>query len=163
MADGFTLAPEPVTDSDSVLLLREFTVEMVSRYYRRPATEAEVDRVTAEYPNHDLVPPTGIFLVSRDADAGPAGCVGVRLAEPGTGVLTRLYARPRHRGRGLGARLLQGAERAAADLGLAVLRLDTRADLVEARNLYAKHGYTELPPPANPGLYQDHWFAKRLG
>jgi hypothetical protein len=40
-------------------------------------------------------------------------------------------------------------------------RLDTRHDLVEARRLYATHGYVEIPPYSdNP--YADHWFDKRL-
>ena len=42
------------------------------------------------------------------------------------------------------------------------LLLDTRTDLVEARAFYAAHGFTEIPPPAAPGPYQDHWFEKRL-
>jgi hypothetical protein len=34
-------------------------------------------------------------------------------------------------------------------------------DLVEARGLYAKHGYTEIPA-YNSGEYADHWFEKKL-
>jgi len=39
------------------------------------------------------------------------------------------------------------------------LRLDTRRDLVEARQLYARHGYTEVRPFSH-GPYSDHWFVK---
>ena len=41
------------------------------------------------------------------------------------------------------------------------VRLDTRADLVEARALYARLGYTETGPH-NDEPYAEHWFAKRL-
>ncbi|WP_420877320.1 hypothetical protein [Streptomyces neyagawaensis] len=39
--------------------------------------------------------------------------------------------------------------------------LDTRADLVEARALYARLGYEESEPH-NDDPYADHWFTKRL-
>ncbi|HEY8981257.1 MAG TPA: GNAT family N-acetyltransferase, partial [Streptomyces sp.] len=39
--------------------------------------------------------------------------------------------------------------------------LDTRADLVEARALYARLGYTETAPH-NDDKYADHWFTKPL-
>jgi 4-hydroxy-4-methyl-2-oxoglutarate aldolase len=44
---------------------------------------------------------------------------------------------------------------------LVTLRLDTRADLTEARRLYTRHGYREVAP-FNDGPYADHWFAKTL-
>jgi hypothetical protein len=33
---------------------------------------------------------------------------------------------------------------------------------VEARSFYADAGFTELPPPAIRGRFQDHWFEKPL-
>ncbi len=41
------------------------------------------------------------------------------------------------------------------------VRLDTRADLVEARARYAAPGYEEVPA-SNAGPYADHRFAKGL-
>jgi len=41
------------------------------------------------------------------------------------------------------------------------LRLDTRRDLVEARRLYARHGYTEVRP-FSAGPYSDHWYEKAI-
>lgn len=51
------------------------------------------------------------------------------------------------------------AEEAARRSGARVMRLDTRSDLVEARALYARHGYREIEPYAER-LYADHWFEK---
>jgi hypothetical protein len=42
-----------------------------------------------------------------------------------------------------------------------VMRLDTRRDLVEARALYAAHGYAEIPAYSS-GPYADHWYEKHL-
>jgi hypothetical protein len=41
------------------------------------------------------------------------------------------------------------------------VRLDTRGALVEARGLYAEHGYREIPAYSD-GPYSDHWFQKDL-
>jgi GNAT superfamily N-acetyltransferase len=159
---AFTLTAEPVTDADSVLLLREYSAEMVTRHNGEPATDELVDRVMAEYPNDHLAAPTGVFLVLRTADGTPAGCAGIRLPGGGVGELTRFYLRPAHRGTGEGARLLHDVEEIARGLGVHTIRLDTRTDLTEARNLYARSGYREVPPPANPGRHQDHFFGKTL-
>jgi hypothetical protein len=46
-------------------------------------------------------------------------------------------------------------------LGCAGLRLDTRRDLTEARQLYATRGYREIPR-GYEHQYADHWFEKAL-
>ena len=63
---------------------------------------------------------------------------------------------------GLGTLLLDELRNAARARGLSRLRLDTRGDLIEARRLYARHGYVEVPP-FSAGPYAEHWFAKVLG
>jgi ribosomal protein S18 acetylase RimI-like enzyme len=72
-----------------------------------------------------------------------------------------VFVHPGARRRGGGSCLLGGAERAARDRGTTTVRLDTRHDLVEARNLYIRHGYVEIPP-YNDSRYADHWFEKHL-
>jgi GNAT superfamily N-acetyltransferase len=145
--------PEPVEASG---LLREYFVDVASRYYGRPATEAEVDAALAEDPTDDLA----CFLVGRH-EGVPSGCVGLRLMDPGVAELTRMFVHPRARRTGGGHALLAAAEDAARDLRVAAIRLDTRDDLVEARALYAVHGYAEISA-YNDGPYADHWFEKRL-
>ena len=68
---------------------------------------------------------------------------------------------PAARRRGFGSRLLDHLEAYAREHGVATLRLDTRDDLVEARRLYARHGYAEVRP-FSQGPYADHWFEKHL-
>ncbi|MER7011933.1 GNAT family N-acetyltransferase [Saccharopolyspora sp. NPDC000359] len=155
------IEPTAVDQPDVVRLLREYTDEVASRYYGRPATGAEVDGAIAEDPNDGLHPPTGVFLVARDA-TGPVGCVGLRELEPGIAELKRMYVKPQVRGRGAGVRLLAEAEQHAQRLGYRAIRLDTRDDLVEARGLYAKQGYREVPA-FNDEPYAEHWFEKVLG
>ena len=141
-------------------LLREYYTNIVARYWGRPALAAEVDQVLADEPSDDLVPPTGLLLVAS-FDGEPAGCGGFRVPSPGLAELTRIFVRPSLRGRGGAAVLLAELERAAVDAGLTTARLDTRKDLVEARRLYARHGYVEVPA-FNDSPYADHWFGKSL-
>lgn len=110
-------------------------------------------------PSDDLAPPLGDFVVARKGGR-LVGCAGVRV-EPGVAELKRMFVRPNLRGTGLAAGLLAAAEQSARDLGAARMRLDTRLDLVEARALYVRHGYTEVLA-FNEGDYAEVWYAKDL-
>jgi GNAT superfamily N-acetyltransferase len=159
MTHMWTITAVPVGHADAVAVLRRYFDDVASRYYGRRATEEEIDRALAEDPSDDLVPPTGLFLLARNSTV--TGCVGVRVVDARTTELTRMFVTPAARGQGGGSRLLHAAEETARALGAEVMRLDTRHDLVEARGLYAKHGYREIAPYAER-RYADHWFEKRL-
>ncbi|MEE6311910.1 GNAT family N-acetyltransferase [Plantactinospora veratri] len=157
---GWTVRAEPVDGPVAGALLRDYYTEIVSRYHQRPATDAEVDQVLVEECSDDLTLPTGLFLVGW-FDGEPAGCAGVRLDALPYAEVTRVFVRPGARRSGGGARLLAAVEEAAAAHGATTMRLDTRHDLVEARALYAGHGYREVPAYST-SPYADHWFEKRL-
>lgn len=156
----WNVTPEPVDGPVAERLLRAYYTEIVGRYHGRKADPGEITAAMADEPSGDLTPPDGVFLVGRRAGT-PAGCAGVRLLEPEVAELARLFVRPEDRGAGGGAALLAAVERAARDLGARAVRLDTRRDLVEARALYARHGYREIAA-YHYGPYADHWFEKRL-
>ena len=144
---------------DATLVLREYMAEMVRRWYGRPERPGEVDAALAEDPSDDLVAPSGLLVLAR-RDGRLAGCAGLRW-QPDWAELTRVYVRPEHRGAGGGAALLAAVEAYAVGGGETRIRLDTRSDLVEARALYARHGYREIPAFTS-GPYAQHWFEKSL-
>lgn len=156
----WVVAAESVHGADSAALLRTYMADVASRYYRRPATGAEVDAALAEDPSDHLAPPRGVFLVLRNGTR-PVGCVGLHRLTTAEAELNRLYVMPDTRGMGAGRRLLAAVEEVARDWGVAAIRLDTRHDLVEARGLYASVGYVEIPA-YNAGKYAEHWFQKQL-
>lgn len=161
VSDTWTITEIPVTEPAAAAILHEYLFDIASRYWGRPATDAEMAEAATEAPNDDLVPPTGAFLLARLPDGTPAGCVGVRVVEPELTELTRMYVRPVGRRQGGARRLVSAAEDVARRIGAKTMRLDTRRDLVEAQALYAQCGYAETPPH-NGDKYADHWFSKSL-
>ncbi|MFF3753750.1 GNAT family N-acetyltransferase [Streptomyces sp. NPDC002018] len=161
---NWSVLPEPFAGPDATRLRRAYYAEVAGRYWGRPATTAEIDAGLAEEPADPagrLAPPTGEFVVGRYGGEA-LSCGGLRLLDADTAELTRVYVSPGVRGTGGGGALLAALERAASRLGAGRLVLDTRLDLVEARGLYAKHGFREIPAYGTPGPYSEIWYGKRL-
>lgn len=57
------------------------------------------------------------------------------------GVVYNLFVRERHRGAGVGSRLLATAESSLADAGVDVISLEVMAGNADARRFYDRHGY----------------------
>ncbi|MFF2496610.1 GNAT family N-acetyltransferase [Agromyces sp. NPDC058064] len=146
--------------ADAVAILRRYYDDIITRYYGRPATEAEVDEQLAGDPDDDLRDDLGVFFLASEAGRA-LGCAGARYVDADTAELTRVFVAPEARGSGLAAALVAAVEAESMRHGRTRARLDTRDDLVEARALYAKLGYTEVAP-FNDSPYAEHWFAKEL-
>ncbi|MEV8312689.1 GNAT family N-acetyltransferase [Streptomyces sp. NPDC059900] len=165
---SWNVAPEAVGSPVAAALWRTYYTEVSDRYYllhegRRTAPE-ELEREIAAETGDDLLPPTGTLLVAR-YEGEPAGTAGVRLMGDMKGLRTaelkRVFLREEMRGKGGAALLLAAAEDAARALGAEQIILDTRLDLVEARALYARHGYEESEPLAER-MYAECWYVKKL-
>jgi GNAT superfamily N-acetyltransferase len=148
----WTVEAADVFSPDGAALLRAYFTEVVDRYHGRPMPASLVDQAMEDEPSDGLA----AFFVAR-YDGAPAGCAGLTAS----GELTRLYIAPPFRRRGGARVLLTAVEDAARWHGFPRIRLDTRHDLVEARELYRSCGYAEVPA-FNDGPYSEHWFAKRL-
>jgi GNAT superfamily N-acetyltransferase len=160
----WTIASEPFDSPVAAALWRAYYTEVSDRWYllhegRRTEAE-ELEREIAAHTGAELAPPGGRLLVAR-YDGEPAGSAGVRLLDPATAELTRVFVREGLRGGGGAALLVAAAEEAARSLGAGRMVLDTRTDLVEARALYARLGYAESEPH-NADVYAEHWFRKDL-
>jgi GNAT superfamily N-acetyltransferase len=160
----WTVAPEPYDSLVGAALWRAYYTEVSDRWYLlhegRRTDPDELEREIAAQPGAELAPPRGRLLVARYGGE-PAGTAGVRLLDGTTAELKRVFLRESRRGKGGAALLVGAAEDAARALGAGRIVLDTRGDLVEARALYARLGYTETEPH-NDDVYAEHWFTKRL-
>ncbi|MFG3292784.1 GNAT family N-acetyltransferase [Streptomyces sp. NPDC048179] len=161
---SWTVTPERPDSPVALTLWRAYYTEVSDRWYLlhegRRTDPAELEREVAARTGPELAPPTGRLLIAR-YDGEPAGSAGVRLLDPATAELTRVFVREELRGRGGAPLLVAAAEDAARALGARRIVLDTRSDLVEARALYARLGYTETGPH-NDDVYAEHWFRKEL-
>lgn len=162
---AWAVAPAPVDTPEAAALLRAFYIDVADRYrllhLGRRSTPTEIEEELAGAPSDDLAPPSGVFLLGRHR-GHPAACAGLRVLGPEVVELTRVFVRPHWRGNGGGACLLAAVDETASSMGAKRIVLDTRLDLVEARALYIKHGYTEIPA-YNQGEYAEIWYGKELG
>ena len=146
----------------SAKILREYFENIIGRYYGRTAHPDETAETLGDEPSDDLIAPTGIFVVATLNDT-VVGCGGVRFVghESKLGEVTRVFVHESARGHGIAAALLTRLDDLAREAGLTELRLTVRNDLVEARRLYIRAGYGEVPA-FNSESYADYWFAKSV-
>ncbi|GAA3821318.1 GNAT family N-acetyltransferase [Streptomyces coacervatus] len=160
----WTIAPEPYDSPVAAALWRAYYTEVSDRWYLlhegRRTDPGELEREIAARTGAELAPPSGQLLVGR-YEGEAAGSAGVRLLNAATAELTRVFVSEGMRGKGGAPLLVRAAEEAARALGARQLLLDTRGDLVEARALYARLGYSETEPH-NDDKYAEHWFRKDL-
>ncbi|WP_411099155.1 GNAT family N-acetyltransferase [Streptomyces sp. x-45] len=155
-------------------LLRLAAVTVVPVDARSPDARACLDayaaNLDARFPEGfdpaDLVGPAevsgdaGAFFLAYE-EGRPVGCGVLRRTEPGVGEIKHVWVHSGARRLGLARRLLDALETEAAARGLAVVRLDTHPALTEARAMYERAGYTEIPAYSDH-VYAGHWFEKRL-
>ncbi|MEU0369139.1 GNAT family N-acetyltransferase [Streptomyces sp. NPDC006283] len=156
----WTLTAEAVDSPDATALRHAYYHDVASRYWGRPATVAEVDAGLDGDGAERLTPPTGRFVVGR-CDGEAAACGGVLMLDEERAELTRVFLRHDFRGLGGAGLLMESLEHEARSLGARRMVLNTRLDLVEARRLYLRHGYAEIPAYCT-GPYMDIWYGKDL-
>jgi GNAT superfamily N-acetyltransferase len=152
---------EPVDSPDAYALRRGYYAEVAGRYWKRSATPDEVDQGLAGDGAELLVAPTGHFVIGR-YEGEAAACGGLLILNSERAELARVYVRPARRGSGGADLLLATLEHQARVLGMCEMVLNTRLDLIEARSLYRRHGYVEIPAYCVSPPYVDVWYGKDL-
>ena len=85
----------------------------------------------------------GTFLVARDGDRA-VGCGAIRLLDPTTAEVKRMFVEPDQRGRGVGKAVLTSLEAAAKNMGVQRLALETGVHQHAAIALYRRAGFTQV-------------------
>ena len=103
---------------------------------------SSLDRLTAD----DLAA-SEVWVIGTPAQA----CM-VLTPKPGRLYLGKLAVEPGLQGQGYGRALVRAAEQRALALGLAVVELETRVELVENQAIFGKLGFLEVGRKAHPGF-----------
>jgi putative acetyltransferase len=89
-------------------------------------------------------PATTVFIARDDGKA--VGCGALKRHEDGIGEVKRMYTRPAHRGRRIGAEIVQRIEALAREKGLKRLVLETGDQHPAAWAVYERAGFTHCGP-----------------
>lgn len=92
-------------------------------------------------------PPTGAFLLARDAGQ-PVGCVAFRQLDEAVVELKRMYVRPDQRGKGTGANLVDALIAEAKARGASRMDLSSFHTMVGAHKIYRDRGFKDVDPPS---------------
>jgi putative acetyltransferase len=85
----------------------------------------------------------GMFLVARDGGRA-VGCGAIRVLDPMSAEVKRMYVDPEVRGKGVGRAVMSALEAAARRLGVQRLVLETGVHQVAAIALYERAGFTRI-------------------
>jgi GNAT superfamily N-acetyltransferase len=152
--DSVTIEPADAHSAETTALLESYFADIGEIFGYDPANAVAVTAA-------DFSPPQGRLLVVRDRGGTAKGCGAVRLLDPTTAEVKRMWLHPSMRGRGTGRVLLGALEAAAVELGAERGVLDTNEMLTTAIALYRSAGWSEVPP-YNVNAEATHWFAKDL-
>ena len=153
-ASAVAIEPADPASEDARLCIEAYFRELEERF----ETGFDPARTVSANPE-ELVPPAGQFLIAR-LDGRAVGCGGLKVKGRKLGEIKRMWVAPDARGLGIAQRLLDAIEEQAVRMGLHTLQLDTNRALKEARALYTRNGYREIPR-YNDNPYAHHWFEKR--
>src|SRR5258708_35080074 len=131
-----TVAPEQFDSPDAGRLIQALDAHLASRY------TAE-QRFGPNLKPAQVAPGLGTFVMAR-LDGRPVGCGAVRLLDPTTVEVKRMFVEPEMRGRGVAKQILAHLEGAGRELGARRAVLETGGDQDEAIGLYRRAGYREV-------------------
>ena len=149
MADEITFEAVTPAHPDAEALMALLDAEVLDIY--RDAGDVETGALSDEL----KAAFNGVFLVAR-RNGAPVACGGVLVMDEAMCELRRVYALPEERGTGLARRLIAELERAASELGMSRIALETGDRQTRAMGFYEALGYSQIP------LYGEHegkWWA----
>jgi putative acetyltransferase len=136
-SETITIARAELSAEVSRALIASLNAELTGVYPEPGANHFHLDP-------EELAPGRGSFLVVY-RDGVPVGCGAMRLLDPDTAELKRMYVSPLARGQGLGRRLVAALEAEARALGVRRLVLETGIRQAAALALYRATGFQLIP------------------
>ncbi len=133
---GLVITAEPFDSDDARHLIAGLDAGLAELY---PPEERFGPNLKPEH----LEDGRGTFLIARDGDRA-VGCGAIRVLDPTTAEVKRMFVEPDQRGRGVGKAVLMSLEAAAKNLGVQRLALETGVHQHAAIALYRRAGFTQV-------------------
>jgi N-acetylglutamate synthase-like GNAT family acetyltransferase len=116
----------------------------------RRAQQAELDARFGNATHEPGTPPSeadcAVFIVAYDKGSGqPVGCGGLRLLDPFTAEIKRLYVLPYTRGSGVASSILAALEAEAHRQGITRIKAEAGSAQPDGRNFYQNSGFEPVP------------------
>src|SRR5260370_5527391 len=137
MGMKITIAAEAFDSADARRLVAALDAHLASRYEPENGFGPNLKPT-------QLASGLGTFLVAR-VDGRAVGCGAVRLLDPATVEIKRMYVEPEQRGQGVAKEILKHLEDAGRELGAKRSVLETGVFQDEAIGLYRRAGDNQLP------------------
>ena len=118
---------------------RDINLEWIERYF---AVEAK-DREVLGNPHKYILDPGGAILLAVEGER-PVGVVSLVVMGEGAVELAKMGVRPEAQGKGAGRMLVAAAIRAARDMGMKRVYIETNSSLGPALKLYRDAGFQPL-------------------
>ncbi|HEV2953531.1 MAG TPA: GNAT family N-acetyltransferase [Candidatus Dormibacteraeota bacterium] len=134
--EGLAIAAEAFDSTDARRLVEELDGVLAELY---PPEQCFGANLKPE----QLTEGAGRFLVAR-LGGRAIGCGAIRILDPTTAEVKRMYVEADYRSRGVGAAVLENLEAAAKALGVTRLVLETGIHQSAAMGLYRRAGFTEV-------------------
>ena len=131
-----SVTPEPFDSPDARRLIAALDAHLGELY---PPAQRFGPNLKAE----QLEEGRGTFLVARHGGRA-IGCGAIRVLDPTTAEVKRMFVEPEQRGKRVGWAVLDGLEAAARQLGVRRLVLETGIYQDKAIALYRRAGFTEV-------------------
>jgi len=133
---GLAITAEPFDSDDARRLIAGLDAGLAELY---PPEERFGPNLKPEH----LEDGRGTFLIARDGDRA-VGCGAIRVLDPTTAEVKRMFVEPDQRGQGVGKAVLMSLEAAAKNMGVRRLALETGVHQHAAIALYRRAGFTEV-------------------
>jgi GNAT superfamily N-acetyltransferase len=133
---GLAITAEPFDSDDARRLIAGLDAGLAELY---PPEERFGPNLKPEH----LEDGRGTFLIAWDGDRA-VGCGAIRVLDPTTAEVKRMFVEPDHRGRGVGKAVLMSLEAAAKNMGVQRLALETGVHQQAAIALYRRAGFTQV-------------------
>jgi putative acetyltransferase len=133
---SLSIAAEPLDSQDARRLIAALDAGLAELY---PPEQRFGPNLKPEH----LEAGRGTFLIARDGGRA-VGCGAIRLLDPTTAEVKRMYVEPGQRGKGIGRAVLDSLEAAAKQRGARRLVLETGVHQEAANSLYRRAGFAEI-------------------